>query len=98
MDSPVNAVESAFDGGVVWLEVDAPIQHTSTLYAGARGDDARVVLVHVMSKAVGGEVRGYVLTGDGALRIRFPNYTGTWPAMDAAVLARVPGATRVVAA
>lgn len=47
--------------------------------------------VHVMSRHVGGQIRGYVLDETGGLRLAGPCYTGEWPEMDAEV-ARVLGA------
>lgn len=93
-----SAVERAFSDGTLTLTVDRAISGTRSLYTGHRSSDANVVLVHVMSRHTKGECRGYVLTTDGALRVRLPNYTGDWPAMDSAVLARVPGARFVVTA
>lgn len=93
-----NEVEAAFASGSVWLVVDEPRKpygRHEGAYVGESPRDADLVLVHVMSKAHSGECRGYVLTTDGALRLRLPCYTGEWPEMDAAVLARVPGARSV---
>lgn len=45
-------------------------------------------LLHVISRAAGGESRGYWRLKDGAdrgWRVRHPNYTGDWPEMDQAV-------------
>lgn len=44
-------------------------------------------LLHVISRAAGGESRGYWRHKDagGGWRVRRPNYTGDWPEMDRAV-------------
>ncbi len=47
--------------------------------------EGHLSLIHVMSRAAGGEVRGYVSVDGGPWKVRHPNYTGEWPTMDRAV-------------
>lgn len=58
----------------------------NTAYVGERSvnqhSDAQ--LVHVISPAAGGEIRGYVLI-EHRLHLRIPCYSGEWPEMDMAV-------------
>lgn len=93
-------VEDAFADGRLFVVVDPPRPHgnRSAAFAGCNGIkyDAPIRFVHVVSKPAGGEIRGYVLTEDGVLRGRVPCYTGDWPEIDAAVLARVAGARSVL--
>lgn len=97
-----NEVEAAFGDGRLYLIVDPPrpLDAWRLSFVGAdfyRGRaDETMRLVHVISRPSGGECVGYVLTEGGALRLRLPNYAGDWPEMDAAVLARVDGARKVV--
>lgn len=95
-------VAAAFSDGRLHLIVDEAMPLGRALgrgwsFAGDAKADASDAarVVHVMSRASGGEIRGYVLI-DGALRQRGPCHSGPWPVLDAAVLARVPGASRVV--
>lgn len=93
-------IEAAFTEGDLYLLIDKPRPHGGRLFSAFVGDrevtdGTPLVLVHVMSKPARGEIRGYIMTPDGALRLRLPEYTGHWPALDAAVLARVPGAKAV---
>lgn len=95
-------VDAAFGDGRLYLTIDEAMALGRALgrgwnFAGdAKADPADLVrVVHVMSRPSGGEIRGYVLL-DGALRQRGPCHHGSWPVLDAAVLARVPGASRVV--
>lgn len=97
-------VAAAFADGRLSLVVDDAMPLGRALggrgwnFAGdAKADSADIArVVHVMSKPAGGEIRGYVLI-DGALRQRGPCYAGPWPVLDAEVLKRVPGASRVIA-
>lgn len=98
-----NDVEAAFADGRLYLVIDPPrpLDAWRLSFVGAdgyrRGGVAETMrLVHVISRPAHGECIGYVLTEDGALRLRLPNYAGEWPEMDAAVLARVDGAQKVV--
>ncbi len=96
---PAVLVAEAFRDGRVYLQIDPPrpLGGRAAAFVGDRAiaPTATIRLVHVMSKPAGGEIHGYVLTEDGALRLRLPCYTGPWPEMDAEVLARVPGARSV---
>lgn len=93
------AVKDAFDAGRVYLVVDKPQpQHRglgSYIGDGTIADGTKIQFVHVISRPAHGEIRGYVLTPDGQLRLRLPCYSGEWAAMDEAVLARVEGANAI---
>jgi len=95
-----NEVEDAFGNGHLYLLIDEPkpLAYLQLWFSGdrsyKRGPDEKYRLVHVISKPAGGEIRGYVMTGDGSLRMVGPNYRGDWPELDAAVLKRT-GAKRV---
>jgi hypothetical protein len=89
-------VEAAFMAGRVRLVIDKPRPMTSR-EIGFAGDGLKTLrslnhtltIVHVMSKPAGGEIRGYVIVdNEKTLRVRTPNYTGRWPDLDAAVMAR----------
>lgn len=95
---PKSDVEKAFESGVLRLEFDkigVPQNQRMSAYVSERPSDV-VRFVHVMSSAVSGEIRGYALTEDGRLCLRLPCYTGDWPELDAAVVARVPGVSVLV--
>lgn len=96
LDLLTNEVEAAFADGRLYLSIDPPTDGARMgAYIGCRFDDEDVVVVHVISKPQGGEIRGYALTTDGALRVRTPSYVGRWDELDAAVLSRVAGAKSV---
>jgi hypothetical protein len=81
-------IEAAFADGRFYLQVDAPSDGDRIGgYIGQQLRD-RVRVVHVISKPAGGEIRGYVVTEDRALRLRTPCYSGHWPALDEAVRTR----------
>ena len=89
------AVEAAFLDGRLSLLIDGPTKEPMWRfnYAGGHGSQAEGRLVHVLSRPAGGEIRGYVLTSDGVLRLRMPCYSGRWPEMDEAVRVRVGAST-----
>lgn len=70
------------------LEVDPPRKagYYTAAFVGLRGSDrdAEAQLVHVISPAAGGEIRGYLLI-EHKLHLRTPCYTGEWAEMDMAV-------------
>ena len=89
-------IEEAFNDGRLSLIIDKPIRPSHLgAYVGEREQTARefqeVTIIHVMSRAAGGECRGFLIGNDGALRLRLPCHV-EWPELDAAVLKRVPGA------
>ena len=92
---PASDVEAAFLDGRLSLLIDGPTKEPMWRfnYAGGHGSQAEGRLVHVMSRPAGGEIRGYVLTSDGVLRLRMPCYSGRWPEMDEAVRVRVGAST-----
>lgn len=96
--APDEVIE-AFEAGRIYVTIDKPrpMSRGLGMFVGDRAipDGEPIRFVHVMSKPAGGEIRGYVLTRDGELRLRLPCYSGRWEAMDLAVLARVDGARTV---
>ena len=88
-------VEAAFLDGRLSLLIDRPTKEPMWRYNYAGGDQSQAEgrLVHVLSRPAGGEIRGYVLTSDGVLRLRMPCYSGRWPEMDEAVRVRVGAST-----
>lgn len=78
---------AAFDDGRLYLIIDSISSR----------DLGSVDLVHVMSRPACGEIRGYWSPKDSGepWRIRLPNYTGDWAALDTEVT-RITG--RAVAA
>lgn len=95
--SCTRCVEAAFADGSFRLLVDA-LASRDCGYVGRTIKDDKVRVVHVLSKHAGGEIRGYVITDDGVLRLRLPCYTGAWPALDEAVRSRVGAASVEVGA
>lgn len=95
----IDDVTEAIQAGRVYVVTGKPRPMSRDLggfigeHGVAYGDLIR--FVHVVSKPAGGEIRGYVLTADGRLRLRLPCRSGRWDAMDRAVLAQVDGARSI---
>lgn len=95
---PPSDVAVAFARGRLFVEVDPPRKNrwmADFVGKDTFDSDADLRIVHVVSGPAGGEIRGYVLTEDGALRLRLPAYPHAWPELDTEVLRRVDEANRL---
>lgn len=89
--SSAEDIRAAFEAGTLRLEVD-PVRKLATAsgrttFLGDDGvpADTELRVLHVISRAAGGEIRGYVrIEATGELRLRGPQ-PGAWEALDAVV-------------
>lgn len=83
-------IEAAFDDGRLYTLVDESRRIGHSSFVGShefKWDDSGVI-VHVISKPSGGEIRGYVRI-NGELRLRLPCTPIDWPELDEVVSRRL---------
>ena len=88
------AVIEAFEDGRFYLLTHEHRYHSGFAghvrarhYVQSQGETCRTV--HVMSKPAGGEIRGYIQIGHGALLLRTPASPLDWPELDEQVSRRM---------